>query len=202
MFKDFVSSIFLFFRFSFLFCFFFPSFSFSFFTLFSNFFFSFVFPFFPFRREVPTVKMTIFFRENLVLEPSVDRKGELRLAHLRVTSLSCFSFLFFHLFHFCFSWKKCVSSFLLFSFNYGSLLASVSEFNCRCFLRCRWSMEMWCPDDIGRESWDWVGPPIWERACCNSPEWGGGSSPIKKQSQPPKTVLLLLFWTRVNEGAM
>ena len=20
-------------------------------------------------------------------------------------------------------------------------------------------MEMWCPDDIGRDSWDWVGPP-------------------------------------------
>ena len=27
-----------------------------------------------------------------------------------------------------------------------------SEFNC--FLRCRCSMEMWCPDDIGRDSWD------------------------------------------------
>ena len=24
-------------------------------------------------------------------------------------------------------------------------------------VRC--SMEMWCPDDIGRDSWDWVGPP-------------------------------------------
>ena len=34
---------------------------------------------------------------------------------------------------------------------------------------------MWCPDDIGRDSWDWVGPPAWERACFNSPEWGGGS---------------------------
>ena len=22
-------------------------------------------------------------------------------------------------------------------------------------------MEMWWPDDIGRESWDWVGPPAW-----------------------------------------
>ena len=24
--------------------------------------------------------------------------------------------------------------------------------------------EMWCPDDIGRDSLDWVGPPAWERA--------------------------------------
>ena len=34
---------------------------------------------------------------------------------------------------------------------------------------------MWCPDDIRRDSWDWVGPPAWGRACFNSPEWGGGS---------------------------
>ena len=47
-------------------------------------------------------------------------------------------------------------------FKYVSLLASVSEFYC--FLPCRCSMEMWCPDDIGRDSWDWVGPPTWERA--------------------------------------
>ena len=58
----------------------------------------------------------------------------------------------------------------------------VSEFNC--FPRSRCSMEMWCPDDKGRDSWDWVGPPAWERACFNSPEWGGGSSPVK--TQPPK----------------
>ena len=30
--------------------------------------------------------------------------------------------------------------------------------------RCRCSMEIWCLDDIGRDSWDWVGPPAWERA--------------------------------------
>ena len=29
-------------------------------------------------------------------------------------------------------------------------------------VRC--SMEMWCLDDIGRDCWDWVGPPTWERA--------------------------------------
>ena len=52
-------------------------------------------------------------------------------------------------------------------------------------------MEMWCPDDIGRDSWDWVGPPAWGRACFNSPEWGGGSSPVK--TEPLQIVLLLLL---------
>ena len=23
-------------------------------------------------------------------------------------------------------------------------------------------MEMWCLDDVGRDSWDWVGSPTWE----------------------------------------
>ena len=27
---------------------------------------------------------------------------------------------------------------------------------------------MWCLDDMVRDSWDWVGPPAWERACFNS----------------------------------
>ena len=126
----------------------------------------------------------------------------------RFMSFSCF--LFFHFFFFCsflhfliflsfsfsffiFSEEK-VSSFLFscISFNFF-LLALVSEFNC--FLRSRCSMEMWCPYDIGRDSWDWDGPPAWERACFNSPEWGGGSSPVK--TEPPQIVLLLLlFWTR------
>ena len=84
-----------------------------------------------------------------------------------------------------------MSSFLFssISFKYFSLLASVSEFNC--FLRSRCSMEMWCPDDIGRDSWDWVGPPAWGRACFISPEWGGGSSPVK--TEPLQIVLLLLL---------
>ena len=86
---------------------------------------------------------------------------------------------------FFFSEEK-VSSFLFSCISYKKvlLLAFVSEFNC--FLRSRCSMEMWCPDDIGRDSWDWVGPP----ACFNSPEWGGGSSPVK--TEPPQIVLLLL----------
>ena len=63
------------------------------------------------------------------------------------------------------------------------------EFNC--FLRSRCSLEMRCPDDIVRDSWDWVGPPAWRRACFNSPEWGGGSSPVK--TEPLQIVLLLLL---------
>ena len=109
--------------------------------------------------------------------------------------LSCSFFPFFFLiflFHFLFSFflKKKVSSFLFscISFKCVLLMALVSEFNC--FLRSRCSMEMWCPDDIGRD-----GPPAWGRACFNSPEWGGGSSPVK--TEPPQIVLLLLLFVAV-----
>ena len=74
------------------------------------------------------------------------------------------SFLNFLIFNvFIFSEEK-VSSFLFssISFKYVLLLASVSEFHC--FLCSRCPMEMWCPDDIGRDSLDWVGPRAWERA--------------------------------------
>ena len=104
----------------------------------------------------------------------------------------CFSFSFF-----IFSEEK-VSSFLFscVSCKYFLLLASVSEFNC--FFQSRCSMEMWCPDG---DSWDWVAPPAWGRACFNSPEWGGGSSPVKPE--PPQIVLLLLlFWRRHSDGCV
>ena len=43
-----------------------------------------------------------------------------------------------------------------------------------------------------------VGPPAWERACFNSPEWGGGSSPV--ETEPAQIVLLLLlFQTRFDD---
>ena len=51
-------------------------------------------------------------------------------------------------------------------------------------------MEMWCSDDMVRDSWDWVGPPAWVRACFNSPEWGGGSSPVR--TEPPQIVLFVV----------
>ena len=67
----------------------------------------------------------------------------------------------FFIFFFYFSEEKVSSFFLLvFLSNIFQLLALVSEFNC--FLGSRCSMEMWCPDDIGRDSWDWVGLPAWE----------------------------------------
>ena len=103
---------------------------------------------------------------------------------------SFFEFLMFFIFFFHFSEEKCLLFFfLVFLSKYVLLLALVSEFNC--FLRSRCSMEMWCPDDIGRDCWDRVGPPAWGRACFNSPEWGGGSSPVK--TEPPQVVLLLLW---------
>ena len=86
---------------------------------------------------------------------------------------------FLNVLHFLFSFfrrKSFFFSFFLYFLQIFLLLALVSEFNS--FLRSRCSMEMWCPDDIGRDSWHWVGPPAWGRACFNSPEWGGGSSPV------------------------
>ena len=54
-------------------------------------------------------------------------------------------------------------------------------------------MEMWCPDDIGRDSWDWVGPPAWVRACFNSPEWGGCSSPVKNGASPDCIIVVVVL---------
>ena len=59
------------------------------------------------------------------------------------------------------------------------------------FFRSRCSMEMWCLYDIGRESWDWVGLPAWERTCFNSPEWCGGSSLV--QTEPPQIVFIVVI---------
>ena len=78
------------------------------------------------------------------------------------------------------------------------MLALVSEFNC--FLRSRCSTEMWCLDDIGRDSWDWVGPPAWGRACFNSPEWGGGSSPVKTEPRDDSSVDQLVTTTESKRG--
>ena len=94
--------------------------------------------------KVPTLKMTIFL--------SVDRE-EFGMAKRRVTPFSRISFLSFF-FHFSFLF--------VLAFLSNSSPALVSEFNC--FLRGRCSIEMWCLDDLGRKSWDWVGPPTGERA--------------------------------------
>ena len=106
-----------------------------------------------------------------------------------------FSFLFFIMFlhgvFLFFRRKSFFFTFFLYLFQIFLLLALVSEFNC--FLRSRCSMETWCPDDTGRDSWDWV---AWGRACFNSPERGGGSSPVK--TEPPQIVLLLLLLFRTH----
>ena len=109
--------------------------------------------------------------------------------HLFIFSFFHFSMFFIFLVHFPEEKSFLFSFFSCISFKYFLLLTLVSE--CNCFLRSRCSMEMWCPDDIGRDSWDWVGPPAWGRACFNSPEWGGGSSPVK--TEPTQIVLLLLL---------
>ena len=127
-----------------------------------------------------------FFKKNQFFGPS--RGTALRPLFLFCSSVfSSFFFFFFLdivlLFFPFFCFFKNV--FLYFLFR-----ALVSEFNC--FFHSRCSMKMWCPDDVGRDSWDWVGPPAWRRACFNSPEWGGGSSPV--ETEPLQIVLLLLLF--------
>ena len=104
--------------------------------------------------------------------------GGPRFHFFTISFLSCFS-LFFLVFLVCPFFLPLVDCFGENLSNHISLLAFVSEFNKRCFLRGRSSMEMWCPDDIGRDSCVWVGPPTRGRACFNSPEWGASSSPVK-----------------------
>ena len=60
-------------------------------------------------------------------------------------------------------------------------------------------MEMWCPDDIGRDSWDWVGPPAWERACFNSPEWGGGVLACQNGASPVCIVVVVVEWLKSSK---
>ena len=60
--------------------------------------------------------------------------------------------------------EKCVSFFSFFFSDFLPLPAFVLGVEKRCFFRSRCSMEMWCPDGIGGDSWDWFGPPTRERA--------------------------------------
>ena len=100
---------------------------------------------------------------------------------------SCFSFICSFSQYVCSFPEKCV----FFFFSNFSFLAFVSRFSNRCFLRSRCSTETWCPDDNGRDSWDWVGPPAWERARFNSPEWGGGSSPVENGASPDWIIVVV-----------
>ena len=79
-------------------------------------------------------------------------------------------------------------SFFLYFFPKVSLLASASEFNYRCFLRCRCSMEMWCPDDIGR-----IGPATClGESMIQLSRVGRGSPPVK--TEPLQIVIWLLVF--------
>ena len=107
---------------------------------------------------------SVFFTgaENLILSGlncfTISSKG----TPLMLLFLFFSFFLSFHLFSlfviFLFFFEIVFLLFSVFVSVYVPLLAFVSGFNKRCFLRGRCSMEMWCPDDIGRDSWDWVGP--------------------------------------------
>ena len=200
---SFFSSFFIFFIFSskknflfffFIFSFFFISFSFSFLGCSKSDFF--------FFASIAS-KFLVTFQKKIEPSRGGERGREVPLWFL----FSFFSLVFFFSFFldlfmfssffFHFYVKKKVSSFLFscISFKYILLPTVASEFNC--FFRCRCSMEMWCLDDIGRESWDWVGPLARERACFNSPEWGGGSSPVKTE---PLQIVLLLLLTQTDDG--
>ena len=96
----------------------------------------------------------------------MDKEMGLGVSHLRLTSLSCF-FFYVSLNKFNFlsrlgRYPLKAFFFVFFFLKKMPLVAPVSEFNC--FLRSRCSVEMWCPDDIGRDSRDWVGPLAWGRA--------------------------------------
>ena len=68
--------------------------------------------------------------------------------------------------------------------------ALVSGFNKRCFLRSRCSMKMWCPDDTGRDSWDWVGPPAGE-SMLQLPRVGWRLLACKNGTSPDCTTIVV-----------
>ena len=97
-----------------------------------------------------------------------------------------FSFISFHFIFFLFlflflflslsflDWSKCdFWPQLLHDFLQHFCKKIIFRFICTCRLQgstkgSRCSMVMWCLDDIGRDSWNGVGPRAWIRACFNS----------------------------------
>ena len=88
-------------------------------------------------------------------------------------TFSCSSFLSFSFFH--------VFLFLFFSF-----LAFVSVFGSRC------TMEMWCPHDIGRDSWDWVGPLL-GREHASTPQSGVEAPRLSKRSLSADCIIVVVL---------
>ena len=89
---------------------------------------------------------------------------------LSIVFLSFLLLFFFFFFHSLSRKKFLLFFFLVFLFKCVLLLALVSEFNC--FLRSLCSMEMWCPDDTGRESMIQLPRVGWRLLACEN-----GASP-------------------------
>ena len=93
-----------------------------------------------------------------------------------------FIFWFFHVFHFLFSFflrKSFFFSFFLYFFQIFFIRWRLCQsLTVSSVVGAPW--RLWRPDDIGRDNWDWVGPPAWERACLNSPEWSGAPRLLKR----------------------
>ena len=68
------------------------------------------------------------------------------------------------------------------------MLALVSEFNC--FLRSRCSMEMWCPDDIGRIAGIGLGRLLGRE---HASTLQSGVEAPRLKTEPLQIVLLLLL---------
>ena len=103
-----------------------------------------------------------------------------------------FNFSSFFILPFCvFSWKM----FLVFSFFlYFFRICSISGFSIigvSSVVGAPWRCGVLTK--LGGISWDWVGPPTWERACIKSPEWSGGSSPVKTEP-PPRLDYCCCCW--------
>ena len=109
--------------------------------------------------------MFLFFFFQFDFEASVDKK--VRITHAKNPRFHFFISLFFF--------------FLLFLIDiFQFFIAGIeSELNCGCFVRSRRSVDM-CPDDMGKDCWDWFGPPTGKRERFNSPEWVGRSSRRKR----------------------
>ena len=98
--------------------------------------------------------------------------------------------MFFIFFSFFLRKKFLLFFFLVFLSNMFHCWKLASEFNC--FLRSRCSMEMWCPDDIGRDSWDWVGPLAWGREHA-SPLQSGVEAPRLLKTEPRQVGIIVVL---------
>ena len=90
-------------------------------------------------------------------------------------SFSFYFFFFFCFFFFLFSiGQNVIFGLNCFTISYNiSAKKTIFRFICTCRLQgstkgSRCSMVMWCLNDIGRDSWNGVGPRAWIRACFNS----------------------------------